>query len=170
MRLSYFERHLDHINASSVLIDKDSFVFKDFYFMYKGFEFLLHSYIGNRIYTVFPYYQSQEYNIGMSKHLKRMLFWTMQQAFQKGKNQVEKIVNFFFKAYLRELHSEHSQTFNSLSANPTKWSNTLKQFVGSCLSVFNHFLGLAFKGLRQIFLRKQLTTESNELFLQKTLP
>ena len=25
---------------------------------------------------------------------------------------------------------------NPLSANPTKWSNTLKQFVGSCLSVF----------------------------------
>ena len=38
------------------------------------------------------------------------------------------------------------------SANPTKWSNTLKQFVGklptNCLSVFDHFMGLAFKGLR----------------------
>ena len=33
---------------------------------------------------------------------------------------------------------------NPLSANPTKWSNTLKQFVGSlptnCLSLFNQFL------------------------------
>ena len=40
---------------------------------------------------------------------------------------------------------------NPLSAIPTKWSNTLKQFVGSlptnCLSVFDHFLKLAFKGL-----------------------
>ena len=40
---------------------------------------------------------------------------------------------------------------NTLSANPTKLSNTLKQFVGklptNCLSVFNHFVGLAFKGL-----------------------
>ena len=46
---------------------------------------------------------------------------------------------------------------NSLSANPTntntqiKWSNTLKQFVGSlptnCLNVFDHFMGLALKGL-----------------------
>ena len=39
-----------------------------------------------------------------------------------------------------------------LSANPTKWSNTLKQFVGklptNCLSVFDHFVGLALKGLR----------------------
>ena len=38
-----------------------------------------------------------------------------------------------------------------LSANPTKWSNTLKQFVGNfptnCFSVFDHFVGLALKGL-----------------------
>ena len=38
-----------------------------------------------------------------------------------------------------------------LSANPTKWSNTLKQFVGklptNCLGVFDHFAGLALKGL-----------------------
>ena len=41
---------------------------------------------------------------------------------------------------------------NPLIANPTKWSNTLKQFVGklptNCLSVFDHFVKLAFKGLR----------------------
>ena len=40
---------------------------------------------------------------------------------------------------------------NISSANPTKWSNTLKQFVGNlpttCLSVFDHFVGLALKGL-----------------------
>ena len=40
---------------------------------------------------------------------------------------------------------------NPLSANPTKWSNRLKQFVGNmptnCLSVFDHFVGLALKGL-----------------------
>ena len=39
-----------------------------------------------------------------------------------------------------------------LSANPIKWSNTPKQFVGNlptnCLSVFDYFVGLAFKGLR----------------------
>ena len=41
--------------------------------------------------------------------------------------------------------------FNPLSANPTKWSNTLKQFVAdlprNCLNVFDHFVKLAFKGL-----------------------
>ena len=38
-----------------------------------------------------------------------------------------------------------------LSAKITKWSNTLKQFVGNlptnCLSMFDHFVGLAHKGL-----------------------
>ena len=38
-----------------------------------------------------------------------------------------------------------------LSANPTKWSNTLKQFVGklpmNCLSVFDQFVILALKVL-----------------------
>ena len=40
---------------------------------------------------------------------------------------------------------------NPLSLNPTKWSNTLNQFVGklpkNCLSVFDHFMELAVKGL-----------------------
>ena len=37
-----------------------------------------------------------------------------------------------------------SSFFNPLSANPTKWSNTLKQLLPTnCLSVFEHFLGLA---------------------------
>ena len=40
---------------------------------------------------------------------------------------------------------------NPLSANPTKWPNTLKQFVGklttNCLSLFDHFVKLALKVL-----------------------
>ena len=40
---------------------------------------------------------------------------------------------------------------NSLSANPTKWPNTFKQFVGklltNCLSLFGDFVKLALKGL-----------------------
>ena len=36
--------------------------------------------------------------------------------------------------------------FNPLSANPTKWSNTLKQ----CSSVLDNFVGLSLKGLRRI--------------------
>ena len=43
------------------------------------------------------------------------------------------------------------KTVNPLSANPTQWSNTLKQFVGNlptnCFSVFDYFVKLALKGL-----------------------
>ena len=42
---------------------------------------------------------------------------------------------------------------NPLSANPTKWSNTLKQFVSklptNCLSAFDHFVKLVLKGLKK---------------------
>ena len=44
------------------------------------------------------------------------------------------------------------RVFNPLSANPTKWSNTLKQLVGNLptnrLSMFHHFVGLTLKGLK----------------------
>ena len=45
---------------------------------------------------------------------------------------------------------------NPLSANPTKWSNTLKQFIcnllTNCLTVFDHFVKLALKGLSSLTL------------------
>ena len=45
----------------------------------------------------------------------------------------------------------HRNKLNPLDTNPIKWSNTLKQFVGklltNCLSVFDHFVGLALKRL-----------------------
>ena len=54
-------------------------------------------------------------------------------------------VNGVFMAMMTLSHINH------LGANPTKWPNTLKQFVGklstNCLSVFGHFDNLALKGL-----------------------
>ena len=51
--------------------------------------------------------------------------------------------------------SNRKTSLNPLSANLTKASNTLKQIVGSlpknCLSVFDHFVGLALKGLVTIY-------------------
>ena len=42
----------------------------------------------------------------------------------------------------------------------TKWLNALKQFVGNlstnCLSMFDHFAGLALKGLKQNFEEKSI--------------
>ena len=53
---------------------------------------------------------------------------------------------------------------NPLSASPTIWSNTLKQFVcnlsTNCLSVFDHFVGLALKGLSTLL---PLASNQNEL-------
>ena len=44
------------------------------------------------------------------------------------------------------------ECLNPLSVNPTKCLNTLKQYLGNllknCLSVFDHFVGLALKRLR----------------------
>ena len=57
---------------------------------------------------------------------------------------------------------QNGQThFNPLSANPTKQSNTFKQFVGklptNCLSVFHHFVRLALKGLKIFVIFKLLS-------------
>ena len=49
----------------------------------------------------------------------------------------------------------YSLRLNRLTANPTKWSNTLKQFAGNlptnCLSVFDHFVGLALLGIKHLW-------------------
>ena len=42
-------------------------------------------------------------------------------------------------------------TLNPLSTNPTKWSNTLKQFTSYA---FDHFVGLALIGLKNTMLTK----------------
>ena len=52
---------------------------------------------------------------------------------------------------------------NPLSAKFIKWSNTLKQIVGKlptiCLSVFDHFSGLALKGLIMLLILKKRDTD-----------
>ena len=46
----------------------------------------------------------------------------------------------------------HRKIFNPLSVNLRKWSNTLKQdnLPTDCLSVFDHFVKLALKGLKYV--------------------
>ena len=60
--------------------------------------------------------------------------------------------SFFFK---KRRWTFFLPALNPLSASPTKWPNTLKQFVGklpkNCLSVFDYFVGLALKGLRNFY-------------------
>ena len=63
-------------------------------------------------------------------------------------NIMTKVTKFPYSPYECSIQCSN---FNPLSANPTKWSNTLKQFVGNlptdCLSVFDHFAKLALEGL-----------------------
>ena len=58
-------------------------------------------------------------------------------------NNFQNIDNIFWKLHVFKI--------NPLSASFTKWSITLKQFVDklptNCLSVFDHFVGFALKGL-----------------------
>ena len=53
---------------------------------------------------------------------------------------------------IRSWYNHVRSMLNPLSANPEKWSNTLKQIVGNlptiCLSVFDHFMNLTLKGLK----------------------
>ena len=57
------------------------------------------------------------------------------------------VLSFTYSRYLQSM-------LNPLSASITKWSNTLKKFVGklptNCLSVFDHFVELALKELTNI--------------------
>ena len=56
--------------------------------------------------------------------------------------------------YMGRFLNLYQCTFNPLSVNPIKWSNTLKTcrlLPTNCLNVFDHFLGSALKGLTSIF-------------------
>ena len=62
-------------------------------------------------------------------------------------------MSMFFYILIRGGYNKYLSGVNSLSADFTKWSNALKQFVGklptNCLSVFDYFVGLALKELMQ---------------------
>ena len=60
-------------------------------------------------------------------------------------------------------HLPPKASVKPLNANPTKWSNTLKQFVGKLptnfLSVFDHIMGLALKGLKGCHFKPTLISQ-----------
>ena len=59
--------------------------------------------------------------------------------------------------------------FNPLSANITKWSNTLKHTPMNCLNVLDHFVGLVFKGLRAFSIKDQFSCFRTNCSLSKLL-
>ena len=82
-------------------------------------------------------------------------------------------LNLQFFAFCNFLDFSALISFNPLSANPTKWSNTFKQFVNklptNCLSVFDHFVGLALKWLNTIPLNLQCFWKNSTPLLIITL-
>ena len=56
----------------------------------------------------------------------------------------------YLNQYTQGLSEIWRRSLDPLRAKPTKWSNTLKQFAGCCrriIYVFDHFVGLALKGI-----------------------
>ena len=80
--------------------------------------------------------------------IDRVVHWSIE-LLQKHR---KCFIKFFLRAIIWLLLRYPYLMFNPLSANPTKWSNTLKQFVGklltNCLSVLNLLWGWSFKGWR----------------------
>ena len=79
------------------------------------------------------------------------------------KPEIDEVCNIFFLLSVRSSHQKvrgcSPEEFLTLT-NPTKWSNTLKQFVGklNSLSVFEHLVGLASKGSKVFILQKRQPT------------
>ena len=68
--------------------------------------------------------------------------------------------------YKTKILSNSNLALNSLSTNPTKWSNTLKQM--NYLRVFDHFVGLALKrSTRHVF--RSMSNIYDEEYRRKSL-
>ena len=93
-------------------------------------------------------------NTGLEKNLSTRWQWN---------RKLTRFATFFFllsvRTSLQEVRGCSPEEFLTLT-NPTKWSNTLKQFVGklNSLSIFEHFVGLASKGSKVFILQKRLST------------
>ena len=86
----------------------------------------------------------------------------------KGHKYLEKPCNFQLNFCLSIYDLFVASDVKPLSANPTKWPNTL-QFPTNCFSVFDHFVALALQGLKYYLIRTKIFTKNskhrrNELF------
>ena len=72
-------------------------------------------------------------------------------TFGEIKQELLNMTSIFLKRIKIKVQMTKYTELNLLGANPTKWSNTLKQFIGkflkNCLSVFDHFVRLTLKSL-----------------------
>ena len=93
---------------------------------------------------------SQSINNKINRVHERALRIVYKNKFSSFENLLEK--DKVVKIHVRSLQVLVTEMLNPLSANPTKWSNTLKQFFGklptNCLIVLDHFVILTLKGLK----------------------
>ena len=99
-------------------------------------------------------FNSQNYNSCAFQKITEVIWKCCSQKFRKSQWCCYFLVKFQANLQLTKKghHNRHFpenfvKILNPLSANPTKWTNTLKQFVGKLptnyLSVIGHFVGLA---------------------------
>ena len=97
--------------------------------------------------------------------IRRTLKEEFHTNYKKYRNLLSTLMKKSNQTYYDKYFERSWNNINPLSTNPTKWSNTLKQFVGkllmNCLSVFDYFVKLVLKGL------KTHGKESNLLFREK---
>ena len=100
-------------------------------------------------------FQGLSKKISMKWVNEKLIFVTLEQMFETLNLLIDSCKNFWSSEWkwIAWINRIKQVYFNvkHLSTNPTKWLNTLKQFVGNlptnCLSVFDHFVKLALKGL-----------------------
>ena len=72
---------------------------------------------------------------------------------ENDNSELEELMKTLNRQKIIHSRAKISMSINPLSANPTKWSNKLKQFVcnlpTNCLIVFDHFVGLALKEFKE---------------------
>ena len=77
------------------------------------------------------------------------VFLRIQSDYMKIRNRNNTVFEHFSRSVkLTDMHKGMIININPLSANPTKWSNKLKQFVANYLSESDHFVELVLKGLK----------------------
>ena len=85
------------------------------------------------------------------------------------------IYRFFWRKLIHPMQSSEFffSRINPLSTNPTKWSSTLKQFVGKLptnyLSVFDHFVKLAFYGIIFVYWEAKNSLATKRFVVQFSL-
>ena len=69
------------------------------------------------------------------------------------------MVQVSMSSHIKNSHRCTSVSINPLSTSPTKWSNTYRLMPMNYLSVFDHFVELAFKGQKAINKTSNLNNE-----------